>query len=55
MSVLVGFIIEFFHWMILDILFQGICRLLKSAYRFFFPLPAKPLPKKRKIKFDLVR
>jgi hypothetical protein len=53
MSVLIGFFVEFFYWIILDILFRGICHFLKNAYRFFFPLPAEPLPKKRKIRFDI--
>jgi hypothetical protein len=38
-----------------QILIDGIGSLLRKIYRFFFPLPAKPLPKKRKIRFDIKR
>lgn len=32
-------------------LLEGIINAVEKSYRFFFPLPPKPLPKKRKIKF----
>jgi len=55
MSVVIGFIAELFWWIVVEIIIYGIGNLLKRAYRFLFPLPTKSLPKKRKIRFDLVR
>jgi len=55
MSFVINFFVELFWWIVVEIILNGIGNLLKQAYRFLFPLPAKPLPKKRKIRFELKR
>ena len=55
MSSLGGILFEFVLEVAGDILLEGIGSLIKKSYRFFFPLPDKPLPKKRKIRFDFKR